>query len=171
MSTHSESSPNSGKQSGSSCSITQRWAQNAQCAVRYVVADHVMTPPHPVCIQSKNTSITHLSNLFTATLALKQSWDAVQNPITHERVHMVPVLRLFGATPAGQKTCVFIHGVCTLSFHHPIFCLIKPSQQRVSLFGVFHNRFSQHSRFWHQKKQKVTQQKCGKPSSRQLRGQ
>ena len=124
MNAESES-PSSGKQSGNSCSITQRWAQNAECAVRYVVVDHIMTTPHPVCTNRQSFPPIHHLVLH---ILKKQSWDAMQNPISHERIHMVPVLRLFGATPAGQKACAFIHGVCRVFlFHRPSHLLCSTS--------------------------------------------
>ncbi|XP_064595381.1 DNA polymerase zeta catalytic subunit-like [Liolophura sinensis] len=55
-------------------------------SVRIVTTDHYMAPP-------------------------LRSLDVCHSDFRNSQVKKVPVFRLFGATPAGQKTCMHIHGV------------------------------------------------------------
>lgn len=55
-------------------------------SVRIVTADYYMASPLP-------------------------GLDICQSPLTQHPVKKVPVVRVFGATPAGQKTCLHLHGV------------------------------------------------------------
>ena len=43
--------------------------------------------------------------------------DACMSPLTGETVQLTPVVRIYGATPAGQKTCLHLHGVRPLKCH------------------------------------------------------
>ncbi|XP_052020506.1 DNA polymerase zeta catalytic subunit isoform X2 [Apodemus sylvaticus] len=55
-------------------------------SVRIVTADYYMASPLP-------------------------GLDICQSPVTQLPVKKVPVVRVFGATPAGQKTCLHLHGI------------------------------------------------------------
>ncbi|XP_028624823.1 DNA polymerase zeta catalytic subunit [Grammomys surdaster] len=55
-------------------------------SVRIVTADYYMASPLP-------------------------GLDICQSPLTQLPVKKVPVVRVFGATPAGQKTCLHLHGI------------------------------------------------------------
>lgn len=61
-------------------------SQETPFLLRLVDIDHVMAKPLP-------------------------GLDACISPLNGEAVKMVPVIRIYGATPAGQKTLLHLHGV------------------------------------------------------------
>ncbi|GJN33366.1 hypothetical protein PR202_gb21960 [Eleusine coracana subsp. coracana] len=66
-------------------------------SVRVVSLDYYMAPPLP-------------------------GFDISRSPFHGDEVEEVPVIRIYGSTPAGQKTCLHVHRVCTFSVAGCCFC-------------------------------------------------
>ena len=69
---------------------TQSLSESAMISVRLLTMDHYMIAP------SEDSS---------------NNFDPVYSMFRSAPIHRVPVLRVFGTTPAGQKACLHIHGI------------------------------------------------------------
>jgi len=54
--------------------------------------------------------------------------DVCYSSLAGEAVDRVPVVRIFGATPAGQKTCIHLHRVSSQLCRNPKASLLWPQQ-------------------------------------------
>lgn len=76
----------SGQASESSAARASTSATQSFLSLRLVEADHVLSKPSP-------------------------GLDDMVSPLTGRQIDRVPILRLFGTTKQGQKTCMHVHGV------------------------------------------------------------
>jgi DNA polymerase zeta len=58
----------------------------------------------------------------------KPEFDVVYSSFSGSAIQQVPVVRIFGSTPAGQKTCLHMHKVYCLFF------IFSDSNLGISLF-------------------------------------
>ena len=61
------------------------------------------SPPPPLALR-----IVDIQHAQAKPLA---GLDPCFSPLTGEALELVPVIRIYGATPAGQKACLHLHGV------------------------------------------------------------
>ena len=57
------------------------------------------------------TFAVRIVDIDVETVKPCEGLDEVQSPLTGRRLKSVPVVRIFGGTPRGQKVLLHVHGV------------------------------------------------------------
>ena len=63
--------------------------------------------------------------MATPSTDVNNHFDPVYSMFRSAPIKKVPILRVFGTTPAGQKACLHIHGIFPYLCKIPLFILVK----------------------------------------------